>query len=169
MATKVYRAVSTWIVYWWYVMCSLSTSPRGRFCTPCVTRQHRYYRYYRHIFQSLLKQVAAVLTAKSHIAGGTCQITSARAGNSLCFAMGLKNPPPQISIPFFLRVRVSTYPKQHLDWFSRFITAHVTNRHTETMLRLYSVAVGPTSASAAMWQDWAQLWIHFIMGADCLL
>jgi len=62
-------------------------------------------------------------------------------------------PPPQISIPLFLRVRVSTYPKQHLDWFSRFITAHVTNRHTETTLRLYSVAIGPTSASAVMWQD----------------
>ena len=169
MATKVYRAVSTWIVYWRYVTCSLSTSPRGRFCMPCVTRQHRYYRWYRHIFQSLIKQVAAVLTTKSHIAGGTCQITSARAGNSLCFAMGRKNPPPTNFHSSFSEGPGLHLPQTASRLVQSFLTAHVANRHTETMLRLYSVAVGPTSASAAMWQDWAQLWIHFIMGADCLL
>ena len=99
--------------------------------------------------------MAAVLSAKDHIAAATKHITLAHAEYSIYFIMGwemsIKLPlpigDPGIETPpntRFLFNHPSTHPKHpklYLDWFSRFSTANgcvqkTHRQHTQTTLHL---------------------------------
>jgi len=88
------------------------------------------------------QQVAAVLTATGRTAAVTCRITLPSAG----YPLNLQRPPPLKNCPFslgefahppngcFFSVLGSTCPflRRHLDWFSRFRTAHTHSRDLQT-------------------------------------
>jgi len=85
-------------------------------------------------------QVVCSTDSESRIAAANSRLTLSHAGYSQYFTLGRKMSSPQ-KIPISLRDPESTrfgasansYPKRHLDWFSRLCRGHACNQQTDTM------------------------------------